>query len=643
LLGLRKGLESSEVLLACSFFCCIFAAWLMYQPALDGPFMLDDYENLGVMKAGVEDAGSLKRYLERGNAGPLGRPVAKLSFLIDDNAWPSSPESFKRTSLYFHLLTGIVLFSALRLLLRSVVARSKSEWLALLVMAFFLLHPLQVSTTMYVVQRMTVLSGLFVLVGVFFHVYLRTKYSELRPRELAFLTLSLGVWGGLSILSKESGALLPVFILIIELTILSGLRGGRLFSFWFYVCLVLPTLVLLLYIFYWPNWVGSYLLRDFTLLDRISTQPVVLVDYLRVIFSMRSYGLGLYHDDFTVYSSIWHWKPFLALSFIISSIGLSVYYRKKYPLVCFAVLWFFGGHLLESTLLPLEMYFEHRNYIPIVGPILVFSYFLCCWFPKAVPRLSAIGMVMLFWFLLVSSFSLHGTAKNWSDKNIMVSVWASEHPNSSRAQMAYAHLLAVVKLPEQALDVLDELYKKNPSDLSVPVFSQDIACFFDLPRRYDFNDLASRVSEHDLSNALRVAVKQHSDTFLDTPCKRDAVAFHYLMESILRIGKIEHKKNVQTLFKVLNGNLYQKEGDYKQAYSIYSELNEQLVSVGSALRLSGLCLKAKDFNCALAHLRIAEERNSARSQYKSSYTKEEFAEKYRLIVAMRLHEVRRAL
>jgi len=642
-LGLRRGGEGSKVLLTCAFIGCIFAAWLMYQPALSGPFMLDDYENLGVMKVGVEDIGSLKRYLETGNAGPLGRPVAKLSFLIDDNAWPSSPESFKRTSLYFHLLTGIVLFAALRLLLRSVVARSTSEWLALSVMAFFLLHPLQVSTTMYVVQRMTVLSGLFVLVGVFFHVYLRTKYSELRPRELALLTLSLGLWGGLSILSKESGALLPVFILIIEATILSGLRGGRLFSFWFYLCLVLPTLVLLFYIFYWPNWIGSYLHRDFTLLDRISTQPVVLVDYLRAIFSMRSYGLGLYHDDFTVYSSIWHWKPFLALFAISSSIGLSVYYRKKYPLVCFGVLWFFGGHLLESTLPSLEMYFEHRNYIPIVGPILVFSYFLCCWFPKAVPKLSAIGMVMLFWFLLVSSFSLHGTAKNWSDKNRMVPVWAAEHPNSIRAQMAYAHVLAEVKLPEQALDVLDELYKKNPGDLSLPILSQDIACFFDLPRRYDFNDLARRVSEHNLSNALRVAVKQHLDTFLDTPCKRDVVAFHALIESISKIGKIEHLKRVQVLFRVFNGNLYQKEGDYKRAYAIYSEVNDQLESVGSALRLSGLCLEAKDFNCAIAHLRFAEERNSARSQYKSSYTKEEFTEKYRLIVAMRLLEARRAL
>ena len=37
---------------------------------------------------------------------------------------------------------------------------------------------------------------------------------------------------------------------------------------------------------------------------------------------------------------------------------------SRYPLVCFAVLFFFLNHAIESSIIPLEIIFEHRNYLP---------------------------------------------------------------------------------------------------------------------------------------------------------------------------------------------------------------------------------------------------------------------------------------
>ncbi len=38
--------------------------------------------------------------------------------------------------------------------------------------------------------------------------------------------------------------------------------------------------------------------------------------------------------------------------------------RRRYPLLLLAVLFFLVGHSMESTLIPLEMVYEHRNYLP---------------------------------------------------------------------------------------------------------------------------------------------------------------------------------------------------------------------------------------------------------------------------------------
>jgi hypothetical protein len=52
---------------------------------------------------------------------------------------------------------------------------------------------------------------------------------------------------------------------------------------------------------------------------------------------------------------------------VVASILLA---RKRAPLVAFGLAWFLIGHSLESTLLPLEIAHEHRNYLPLFGLVL---------------------------------------------------------------------------------------------------------------------------------------------------------------------------------------------------------------------------------------------------------------------------------
>ncbi len=101
-----------------------------------------------------------------GAADPTGRPLALLSFLIDANDWPADPYPFKRTSVLLHLINGALLCALLRNLGRAIgkpEAQVKSA--ALLGAGFWLLHPLFVSTTLYIVQREAMLPTLFILIG----------------------------------------------------------------------------------------------------------------------------------------------------------------------------------------------------------------------------------------------------------------------------------------------------------------------------------------------------------------------------------------------------------------------------------------------------------------------------------------------
>ena len=151
-----------------SFFCqpvAVLAGWvlllivgvLVYWPGLSGPFLFDDFGSLGALGAqgGVSDWYSFKAYVLGGFSGPTGRPLALLSFLIDGTNWPTDSFPFKRTNLIIHLLNGLFVGAVTAKILRLVeIGKTRSQYLALVCAALWLLHPFLVSTTLYAVQRL---------------------------------------------------------------------------------------------------------------------------------------------------------------------------------------------------------------------------------------------------------------------------------------------------------------------------------------------------------------------------------------------------------------------------------------------------------------------------------------------------------
>src|SRR5690606_26877535 len=131
--------------------------------------------------------------------------------------------------------------------------------------------PLLASSSLMVVQRMTTLSATFVLAALGTYLHAREAMEQSPLRSYAGMSLSLVLGTVLAILAKESGALLPVYVLALEMTLLPHpAAAGRGWRPWKLVFLVLPAAAILVYLLTClPYSEALTLRRDFTGLERL--------------------------------------------------------------------------------------------------------------------------------------------------------------------------------------------------------------------------------------------------------------------------------------------------------------------------------------------------------------------------------------
>jgi protein O-mannosyl-transferase len=468
-----RALNASKIVLPLAMLAVLAAYALLLWPALSGPFLFDDFPNLQNLKLiGTGSAEELGRYLAAYIGNP-GRPIAALSFLINDNAWPSQPFSFKYTNLMIHLLNGVLLFGFLRQLAKASPSLPQSVFWPLLAMAAWLFHPLQISPQMLVVQRMTLLAATCSFAGLWAYVVLAQRaHSAL----FAFWAASaLGVATITAFLCKESGALLPLFAWVLNATVLRTVldekpqAAARLLR---WACIV-PSLLLfaaLLNILIAP---GSFANREFNMIERMMTQMHVLADYLRQIFMPRLSGSGIYFDDYPV-TRAW-FQPFstaVLAALYSSAVLIAILKRKQWPVFSLAVLWFFAGHLLESTFLNLELYFEHRNYLPLLGPVLALS---CAAFQLGQKPVLGQALYSLWLVLLIAITSLQ--APVWGRQELLTTLWAIERPNSLRATQELAKYRYDSGDRQGAVDAMMQSFYTNQQYADLPLNSLLAKCW----------------------------------------------------------------------------------------------------------------------------------------------------------------------
>lgn len=447
-----------------------------YFPGLSGGFLFDDYINLPALGAQgpIDNWPAFWRYITSGTADPTGRPLTLLTFLLDSRDWPAPAYAFKRTALTLHLLNGVLLY--LLLVRIDTLLRDKPAWVhrltAICSAGLWLLHPLLVSTTLYIIQREAMLPATCVLAGLLTWLHGRSKLSHGEiVQGTIWSATGLALFTILGTLAKANGALLPAFALLLEIVLrrrqpIPSAQAQRAHRWTMLLLAKIPTTALCIYL----AWVGlhgiaqnAYLPRPWTYGQRLLTEPRVLFDYLGLLWIPRAISSGLFNDHYEVSTSLLHPATTgLALA-LLCLLGVAAWKtRRRYPAITLAIGFFFVGQLIESTTLPLELYFEHRNYLPAMLMFYPLGWWLCS--RDTQPALKTALMLALPVGLAMLT---HARASLWGNDLQQALIWAQINPDSPRAQANAAQAEMHAGQPERAIERLQRALKDRPDELQL--------------------------------------------------------------------------------------------------------------------------------------------------------------------------------
>lgn len=411
----------------------------VYWAGLFGDFAFDDYVNIVdnvALRMGVDAMSSVVAAATSGISSPMGRPISMVSFALNYQLFGPAPFSFKLTNLAIHYANALlVLLLVFQLSAISLHQRSKLHALALAcsVASIWALHPMNAMPVLHVVQRMTSLSAFFMLAGLSLYLYGRT--ANRMPGFCAIAASLLLCWPA-AIYSKETGLLFPVYVLLCEWLLFSSFQTLSRNTIRWGVVLAACLLLALC----WAKWeliVGGYRMRDFTLADRLYTQPRVLWLYVQQLLFPIPQLFGLYHDDIVV-SRGWLNPPATMFAIVgwVAVAVLAYIQRTRRPLFAFAVFWFLASHLLESTILPLEIAHEHRNYLASLGMFWWLASELLS--DSSTRPLRWPRTILLLCLIVYCGYATSLRSSQWADDHTRKQGEVINHPRSARANYEFA-------------------------------------------------------------------------------------------------------------------------------------------------------------------------------------------------------------
>ncbi|MCJ8320905.1 MAG: hypothetical protein MJK12_14795 [Colwellia sp.] len=478
---------------------------LVYLNGITGSLYYDDMRPIGNLTH-VVDIDTAIYYIFTETSGTLGRPISMLTFLLQVNSWPDNIENFFLFNIILHSFNIFLVFIVSYYIAFFYSKKNPTHdkfspfWVALLAASFWGILPLNVSSSLIAIQRMTTLSSFFMLSGI--SLYLHGLYKQYNHtlksnvvennKGLYLQFIGLILFTLLAMFSKENGILLPVFIFIIEFTILNKIPQIAYRRKLRTSATLLGLIVIISYLIYTVILnQGIYPSRDFTVLERVQSQVIILFEYVKLAFFPEITAFNPFHDNYPIIRDL-SWKVILAFIFWPSILLFALVQRNKYPLLSFAILWFLFAHLLESTVIALELYFEHRNYLALVGLCLAIVLTINN-IPKKYQKLY---LFIFCIYLMLLTFSLYQTTKLWGQPIKAAQAWFIKQPGSLRASTNLSDLYLNNNQWPQALNILKYQNEKCPKCISTKAQAMLISCAMDneeMTLKY-YNDILQQTS-----------------------------------------------------------------------------------------------------------------------------------------------------
>lgn len=522
--------------------------WI-YLPGLEGPFELDDYgtiTNNGYLKIDSFSLEDLWQASLSTDTGPLKRPVAMLSFAVNHVLTGMDPWWMKLTNLVIHIVNGLLVLLVLRQLIPRLYDGSHSSFrfIPYLVAGLWLVHPINVTAVSYVVQRMTSLSATFVLLAIYCYLNLREKASV--NYRYYIISFSLLLFWLLGLLTKETAILLSIYIFIIEYFVYrfqtySMIEKTLLRMLW--ALMAAPWFFAICYVLIEPSFIlDGYERRTFTITERILTEFRILIEYIRLIIVPDVSSLGLLHDEIMSSESLL--QPISTLLSMLSIIGLlavAIVVRKKSPLFCIGVFWFFGGHLLESTIFSLELMFLHRNYLPSIGILLSVTAIGVPFYQKYSKLINVTSVLIFLSFSICTRSVVH----HWSGDPRTVIMDAINNPKSVRANYKVAQLYSNIALASdsdiersnyrnEAEKYFNRVIELNPQDITGELsVLENYLRFGEIPPKNLLDKLPQKMSTAKITLGATDVFISIMRCLTIKACSLEHNEFHKLLEALL--------------------------------------------------------------------------------------------------------------
>jgi tetratricopeptide (TPR) repeat protein len=167
--------------------------------------------------------------------------------------------------------------------------------------------------------------------------------------------------------------------------------------------------------------------REFTLLQRVLTEFRVVIFYISLLIVPHPSRLNLDRDFSLSHSLIDPVTTLLCLAAIAGLLVSAGCLARKQRLVSFCILWFLGNLVIESSVIGLEIIFDHRTYLPSMLACLPAVVWL---YPRLRPKWLGIGVLVTV--VMVFSFWTYARNSVFRDQ---ITIWGdcvAKSPNKAR-------------------------------------------------------------------------------------------------------------------------------------------------------------------------------------------------------------------
>ncbi len=412
------------------------------------------------------------------------RPVGNITFALNYYFHQYNVFGYHIVNIIVHLLTGFFLYLFIKITLSLPALKNTyrhNHLIALFSALIWLVNPVQTQSVTYIVQRLNSMSAMFYIIA--FLLYVKGRISQKQytnqthqnktgtkikkdsssqnrkstfsfhlPASILYFSGSALAWI-LSLGCKQISVTLPVFIFIYEWYFIQDLSKDWFKSHLKYIIVVFVLLSALAILFLthyganpWDAYMSRFSLKGFTPGERLLTQFRVLIYYISLILYPHPTRLNLDYDFPLSYSLLDPITTLFSLCAIIGIVGLAFYTAKKNRLISFCILWFFGNLVIESSIIPLAIIFEHRLYLPSMLAILLFIILMYRYIKFNGLTFGLLCIVLVF-------FSIWTYKRNnvWSDE---VTLWGDvvkKSPNKARPHNNFGEALANQEKIDEAI------------------------------------------------------------------------------------------------------------------------------------------------------------------------------------------------